>query len=458
MKATSPALIAILILTLVLQAAGARSPVLPSDSDIREILVERIDKYKQSVGIVVGVIEPAGRRVVTYGKLAADDPRALDGDTVFEIGSITKVFTSLVLADMVEHHEVELTDPAATYLPSEVQLPQRNGQAITLQDLATHRSGLPRMPSNVDPVDPSNPYADYPLQRLYAFLSSYRLPRNIDSRFEYSNLGGALLGHVLERRAGLDYETLVETRVTKPLHMTNTRVALTAEMKSHLAVGHAYGLEPTPNWDLGALVAAGGLHSTANDLLTFLSAHLGYSESPLAKAMASMVDVPLAWFVESPGGRRIVFHDGSTGGYRCFLGYDPQARTGVVVLSNSGTGASIDDIALHVLNDSVPLRGARDLVPPKARKQVPVESQVLDAYTGRYRFASNQMATVIRNGSHLYLHAEGEVKLAFYPESNQQFFAKIMDAQITFVRDADGRVRELLFHRNGATERVQRVD
>jgi len=458
LKATSPALIAILILTLVLQAAGARSPVLPSDSDIREILVERIDKYKQSVGIVVGVIEPAGRRVVTYGKLAAGDPRALDGDTVFEIGSITKVFTSLVLADMVEHHEVELTDPAATYLPSEVQLPQRDGQAITLQDLATHRSGLPRMPSNVDPVDPSNPYADYPLQRLYAFLSSYRLPRNIDARFEYSNLGGALLGHVLERRAGLDYETLVETRVTKPLHMANTRVALTEEMKSHLAVGHAYGLEPTPNWDLGALVAAGGLHSTANDLLTFLSAHLGYVESPLAKAMASMVDVPLAWFVESPGGRRIVFHDGTTGGYRCFLGYDPQARTGVVVLSNSGTGASIDDIALHVLNDNVPLRGARDLVPPKARKQVEIESQVLDAYTGSYRFASSQMATVSRNGSHLYLHAEGEVKLAFYPESNQQFFAKIMDAQITFVRDADGHVRELLFHRNGATERVKRVD
>jgi D-alanyl-D-alanine-carboxypeptidase/D-alanyl-D-alanine-endopeptidase len=230
LKATSPALIAILILALVLQAAGARSPLLPSDSDIREILVERIDKYKQSVGIVVGVIEPAGRRVVAYGKLAADDPRALDGDTVFEIGSITKVFTSLVLADMVEHHEVELADSAATYLPGEVQLPQRDGQAITLQDLATHRSGLPRMPSNVDPVDPSNPYADYPLQRLYAFLSSYRLPRSIDSRFEYSNLGGALLGHVLARRAGVDYETLVESRVTKPLHMTNTRVALTAEM------------------------------------------------------------------------------------------------------------------------------------------------------------------------------------------------------------------------------------
>jgi serine-type D-Ala-D-Ala carboxypeptidase/endopeptidase len=372
-----------------------------------------------------------------------------------------------VLADMVERREVKLTDPAAAYLPREVRMPERNGQVITLQDLATHRSGLPRMPSNVDPTDPANPYADYPVHRLYAFLSSYQLSRNIDSRFEYSNLGGALLGHVLARRAGVDYETLVETRVTKPLQMANTRVALTDEMKSRLAVGHAYGLEPTSNWDLGALVAAGGLHSTANDLLTLLSAHLRYTETPLASAMASMMDVrrdtgrgevALAWFVESPAGSRIVFHDGSMGGYRCFIAFDPQARTGVVVLSNSGAGAGIDDIALHVLNANVPLRDARDLAPPKTRTQVPIDSEILDAYTGRYRFVSSQMATVSRNGSHLYLEAEGDVKLAFYPESSEQFFAKIMDAQITFVRDSGGHVTELLFHRNGATQRVQRVD
>ena len=464
----SVALILILAVGFVAHGAGLQSSTgVPADSEIRTILVERVDKYKQSVGIVVGVIEPAGRRVVAYGKLAAEDPRILDGDTVFEIGSVTKVFTSLLLADMVERDEVTLTDPAAAYLPAEVQLPQRNGQVIRLQDLATHTSGLPRMPSNVDPVDPSNPYADYADQRLYAFLSNYQLSRNIASRFEYSNLGGALLGHVLARRAGVDYETLVEKRVTIPLKMTNTHIALTEEMKAHLAVGHAYGLEPTPNWDLGALVAAGGLHSTANDLLRFLAAHLGYTETVLAPAMASMMkvrrdtergEVALAWFVESQGGSRIVFHDGSTGGYRCFVGYDPQARTGVVVLSNNGAGAGIEDIGLHLLNSKIPLRNDQDLAPQKARKQVPIDSQVLDRYAGKYRFASNQMATVSRNGSHLYLQAEGDVKLAFYPESNEHFFAKIMDAQITFVSDSDGRVTELLFHRNGATQRVQRVE
>ena len=312
MKGIRRVLIIILSLALVVQAAGAQSSRRPTDAEIRQILVERIEKYKQSVGIVVGLIGPEGRKVVAHGKLAADDPRVLDGDTVFEIGSITKVFTSLVLADMVERDEVELTDPAAAYLPGEVRLPQRNGQVITLQDLATHRSGLPRMPSNVDPMDPSNPYADYPIHRLYAFLSSFQLSRNIDSRFEYSNLGGALLGHVLARRAGVDYETLVETRVTMPLQMSNTRATLTDQMRAHLAVGHAYSLEPTPNWDLGALVAAGGLHSTANDLLKLLSAQLRYTETPLAPAMAAMMnvrrdtdrgEVALAWFVESAAGK-----------------------------------------------------------------------------------------------------------------------------------------------------------
>jgi CubicO group peptidase (beta-lactamase class C family) len=141
----------------------AQSSTTPTDAEIRQILADRVDKYRQSVGIVVGVIDPQGRRVIAHGRLAADDPRPLDGDTVFEIGSITKVFTSLLLSDMVEHHEVALTDAAAKYLPAAVHLPERGGERITLQDLAAHTSGLPRVPSNVDPEDPSKP-----LRRLLA--------------------------------------------------------------------------------------------------------------------------------------------------------------------------------------------------------------------------------------------------------------------------------------------------
>ena len=154
-----------------------------STEEIHEILVKRIDQQKQAVGIVVGVIEPNGRRVVAYGNLAKGDPRTLDGDTIFEIGSVTKVFTSLVLADMVNREEVALDDPAAKHLPENVKMPERSGKSITLLDLSTHTSGLPRLP-NLKMKDPFNPYADYTVDQMYAFLSGYELTRDIGSKYE----------------------------------------------------------------------------------------------------------------------------------------------------------------------------------------------------------------------------------------------------------------------------------
>ena len=145
------------------------SPV-PSDDEIRKILIERIDTFHQGVGIVVGVVDAHGRRIITYGKLENGDPRPLNGDTIFEVGSVTKVFTSLLLADMVQRGEVALTDPVAKYLPPEVKMPERGGRQITLVDLSTHTSGLPRVPSNFHPKDPANPYADYTVEQLYQFL------------------------------------------------------------------------------------------------------------------------------------------------------------------------------------------------------------------------------------------------------------------------------------------------
>ena len=154
------------------------------------------------MGIVVGVIEPNGRRVVAYGHLANGDPRTVDGDTIFEIGSVSKVFTSLLLADMVNRNEVALDDPAAKYLPDDVTLPERSGKAITLLDLSTHSSGLPPLPTNLKPKDPRNPYAGYTVDDLYQFLSGYTLPRDPGSEFEYSNLGAGLLGHLLASPRG----------------------------------------------------------------------------------------------------------------------------------------------------------------------------------------------------------------------------------------------------------------
>src|ERR1022692_1834766 len=162
---------------LLIFAASLRGQV-PPDPVIRAILADRIDTLHQNVGIAGGIVDAHGRRFVSYGNFSINDPRPVGNDTVFEIGSTTKVFTSTILADMVQRGEVSLDDPVSKYLPAEVKMPQRGGKQITLVDLATHTSGLPRLPSNFKSKDPDNPYADYTVGNLFEFLSSYELTRD----------------------------------------------------------------------------------------------------------------------------------------------------------------------------------------------------------------------------------------------------------------------------------------
>ena len=458
------------ILAMIVSAASVwaqappNSPV-PPDSEIRKILVERIDSFHQGVGIVVGVVEPKGRRVVAYGSLDKGDPRPLNGDTIFEIGSATKVFTSLLLADMVQRGEVALADPVAKYLPAEAKVPERGGRAITLVDLSTHTSGLPRMPSNFRPKDPANPYADYTVDQLYQFLSSYQLTRDIGSQFEYSNLGGGLLGQALAHRGGVDYEALVRSRITGPLGMNSTGITLSPEMKARLALGHNDKLVTVPNWDLPALAGAGALRSSVNDMLTFLAANLGYVKSPLAPAMAAMLsvrrptgapgggEIGLGWLITKPSEDEIVWHNGGTGGYRSFIGYDAKSRVGVVVLSNTFTGSGVDDIGMHLLDSHVPLLPA-----PKEHKEITVDPKIFEGYVGQYQLAPNFILTVTREGDQLFTQATGQSKVQVFPESQRDFFLKVVDAQITFETDANGRATSLTLHQNGANMPAKRIE
>ena len=455
-----------LMVVLALFAGGAAAqsgPASPSDAEIRSILVQRIDTFHQGVGIEVGVIDPAGRRIVAYGSLNQGDPRPLNGDTVFEIGSVTKVFTSLLLADMVQRGEVALDDPVSKYLPAGVKAPERSGRAITLIDLSTHTSGLPRLPTNLHPRDPANPYADYTAKDLYDFLSSYQLPRDPGAQFEYSNLGGGLLGHLLALRAGMDYEALVRARITGPLGMASSGITLTPDERQRLAVGHNAELKPVPNWDLNVLAGAGGLRSSANDMLNFVSAFLGYTKTPLAPAMASMLSVrrpagptgqiALAWIIARSSSDEIVWHNGGTAGYRSFIGFDPKARVGVVVLSNTFTDGGVDDIGMHLLNPQAPLAAA-----PKEHHEISLDAKTLDGYVGQYQLAPNFVLTITREGDGLFAQATGQPKFQIFPEGPRDFFLKVVDAQITFEADANGRATSLTLHQNGASTPGKRVE
>jgi D-alanyl-D-alanine-carboxypeptidase/D-alanyl-D-alanine-endopeptidase len=426
--------------------------VVPSDSAIRAILQSRVDT-KQTVGIVVGTLDHGRTSIYTAGSPGAPGV-ALDGNTEFEIGSITKVFTASILADMVDKREVKLDDPVAKYLPTSVKVPSRNGKQITLLDLATQSSGLPRMPDNFHPKDQANPFADYTVDQMYAFLSSYQLLRDIGSKYEYSNLGVGLLGHALALRAGKSYEDLVTERILRPLGMSDTRITLSPSMKSRLTPGHSPTGAVVANWDLPTLAGAGALRSTANDLLKFLAANLD-SSAPLGRVLAlTHVDrrdvdgvrmrIGLNWHILNTSERRLIWHNGGTGGYRTFIGFDTTGNRAVVVLSNQSISA--DDIGFHLLDARAPLAPP---VSTKVRTEISVDPAVLKSYVGVYQLAPNFAITITREGNSLYGQATGQPRFQLFAEAPTEFFLKDVDAQITFEKDASGKVTRLILHQNG---------
>ena len=408
----------------------AGQQVLAPDSTVRAVLQARLPTA-QGVGIVVGLLDPDGRRrVVAVG---------VPPDRVFEIGSITKVFTASILARMVADGSVRLDDPVAKYLPPSVRVPARNGRQITLLDLATQSSGLPRLPTNLAPRDSTNPYADYSVEQMYAFLSGYELPRDIGQTYEYSNLGVGLLGHALALKAGMSYEELVRRRVLSPLGMRETAITLPPALRARLAPGHDAEGRVVPNWDFPTLAGAGALRSTAGDMLTFLAANLdSFADTHLSRrptGNASMT-IGLAWHILARPVGKIVWHNGGTGGYRSFTGFDAARRIGVVVLTNSG--ANVDDIGLHLLDETMPVAP-----PPRVRTEVVVDTGILDRYVGEYELPPTFHIVVTREGASLFVQATGQPRFPIYAESESEFFLKVVDAQITFT------ATQLILHQNG---------
>jgi CubicO group peptidase (beta-lactamase class C family) len=271
---------------------------------------------------------------------------AMDGDAVFEIGSITKVMTALLLADMAGRREVSFDDAVTKYLPPPTTLAAR-GRPITLLDLAHYSSGLPKMPDNMPPgwQKNPNPLAGYTPEDLYAFLSGHTPRYEPGTHYEYSNLSFGLLGLVLARRAGKSYEELLVERICKPLRMDHTRITLPPQLRARVPQGHNLGMEPARLLDMPALQGAGAVRGTANDLIAFLKASMGFDRTPLKGAFERLLetrsatplagtDAALGWFISSNNGDQIVWKTGATSGYGTFVGFSKHSRRGAIVLSN----------------------------------------------------------------------------------------------------------------------------
>ena len=440
-------------------AAGMASGAiaLPDDAAVKALLEQRIAQ-KRAIGLAAVLYEKGTARIVTAGFARADGP-AIAPDTEFEIGSVTKTFTALLLAEAVVRGRAALDDPVTKYV--EGRGLARDGKPVTLGQLATHWSGLPRLPKNLAPANPADPYADYDAAKLKAFVARDMLERTPGTAYEYSNLGAGLLGYALTISDG-GYEKGLRERVLVPMRMNDTAIVLSTAQRSRFASGHDMQLQPVAPWRLDALAGAGGLRSTPSDMAKYLQAAVDPSGSPLAAAW-KLVETPaadgptpslrmaLAWNVATRGGRSIVWHNGQTGGFATMMAFDPAARAGVVVMSNAAI--EVDDLALHLVDPSIPLSA-----PPKQREEVQLDRRALDRIVGRYELARDFILTIRRDGDRAFAQATGQPEAEIYAESDLEFFLKVVDAQLTFTVARDGRVSGLVLHQGGRDIKARRID
>jgi CubicO group peptidase (beta-lactamase class C family) len=438
------------VIFMILFVLGLSQTFAQTDAEIRQILLERIGSDADpKIGITVALIDENGVRFVhssSENKAAAQ--------AVYEIGSVTKVFTTTLLADMVKRGEVRLDDPVSKYLPANVKVPTFGDKQITLEHLATQTSGLPRIPGNFKPADPQNPYIDYTPEKLYEFLSNYSLTRVPGEKHEYSNLGIGLLGHALSLRLKMNLEDAIKGRILAPVGMKNTVMTLTPELRARLAPGFNPLGKPAANWDFSVLGAAGALRSTPEDVATFIQTNLGLRKSDLAEVFIAAQEprtqasspetrIGLGWMTSARNSAEITWHNGGTGGYRSFVGFDRKRKKGVAVLANASL--DLDDIGFYLL-------GAGQL-----QKTLEVAPEILDKYVGEYQITPTLNLTITREGKRLFFQPTGQAKVQVFAESETEFVIRQVRAKIKFNKNEKGEVSGLTFSQMGRETPARKI-
>jgi CubicO group peptidase (beta-lactamase class C family) len=299
-----------------------------------------------SVGIAIGIMSDGNFYSYGYGETKKGNNKTPDGRTLFEIGSITKTFTGILLAYFVEQKKLSLDDPVNKYLPDSIPAITFNGKPVTLASLSNHTSGLPRLPGNFwDGADMQNPYKHYDNQRLFQFLKNFQPVREPGAQYEYSNLAVGLLAVILERVSGKTYEQLLREIIWQPLKMNNTRIVLGKSDSALFATGHNAQADPNHSWEFISLAGAGAIRSSVNDLLNYARAQFcgGSGSLALCKAITlshqqtwarNQTRVGLGWHLISREGSSYIFHNGQTGGYYSVLLINPETSNAVVMLTN----------------------------------------------------------------------------------------------------------------------------
>lgn len=385
-------------------------------------------------GLVVAEVE--GQSVSITAQGARNSGSAMPPDALFEIGSITKTFTALLLADAVVARHIRL-DGAVEEALGGLKLRDSAGEPIRWVDLATQRSGLPRLPSNMAPANPADPYADYDEARLREFLAGFKATVARSSRHEYSNLGFGLLGYALARAAGKPYGELLSTRVLRPLGLDDASLASSPKDPPRLAAGHDASGKPVPHWHFDVMAPAGALLMSAAGLARYAQAAMGVFEHPLSEAFALCLKehaagpgpinpIGLAWILAPLNGRTVMNHDGGTFGFSSSLWIDPARRRAGVVLSNAMV--EVNDLALHLMEPAIP---AKDFSLTE-QKAVAMEASALEPLAGSYALNPQFKLAITARDGRLWAQATGQSPFELFAKSARRFFAKVTPLEIEF--------------------------
>lgn len=374
---------------------------------------------------------------------------------VFEIGSISKVFTGILLAKATREGKLALTDTLAARLPVTFDAPEVAG--ITLRQLATHTSCLPRLPDNLGTAQASDPYAAYDDGALFSYLAHARVPKAPPCDADYSNLGFGILGVVLERAYGKPWEALVREKITGPLGMSDTAQSLSAEQQGRFAVPWD-GAKPAQPWTFRSMAGAGALRSTAADMAKLADALLAGPGGPLGDVWALLAAdavnagglggrIGLALIEQKVDGETGYGHDGGTGGYRSEIFVVPKSgRAHVILASNAAATPPAWLAAVRAESH-----------PPAERKEIALPGAALDDYVGVYAISPQARFTIVKVNDALRARLTGQPFVPLFASAKDEFFYRIVDAQISFRRGDDGRIAGLTLHQNGRDLPAQRT-
>ena len=427
--------------TALLIATAAVAPVpAPADAQLQNVLRQRLQGDRTGACLAAAVIDQGVSRA--YACADPADASRIDATTAFEIGSVSKTMTAALLADLIAQGQGSLDDPLSAWLPEGTKVPTFEGQPILLRHVVSHTSGLPALPPGVAIVDASDPYAPVDAAMLLAALERSTLTQAPGTSFEYSNFASMLLSDAVARRAGTDFESLLDAKLFTPLGMHGAYVNQRPE-GVRAAAGHLPNGKATPNWRFQTnLAGVGGVRATLDDMVRYVQAQLGQVQAPIGDALTRSQQAvnpggqpPMAmnWMLAELNGHTWHAHEGGTGGFSSFVAFDRKRQRGVVVLSDTALHSlgGLGSVGLHLADPSQPLG--------KPRKAVPAPGELIDALVGKYELQGGMAMTLAREGDALTVQAAGQPRFTMGYDDAGDFYPLEFDALLTPQRKADGR-------------------